>query len=406
MHDNTDDLLQELAELEVADLSPATQQTSDDTPSLTRQDVLLEATEQAQQAAELAQVAADRSLTLSKEQKESIIEISEALGTWRQASRASLKELRASRQKMSIMVGMTAFLSIATIGGGGWLLWQIQKAAEAAKADVLDLLQTQLVVFHQKTTLKLDELAAVVESFQAELNRLAKSGMTTGASAAPAAYQAPVVFSAATETPIIPDLAQEAAHQLHAPTHHKTTHAAEPHATAMGDQAPTGSHKQPYESAHHAGHKPETTLGHSAPPDADLTPKLNKIETALAKVQQQLQQLLAQQKTLNMPQPTRAISPAALADIRKMIAEQNRQLKIIRAALWKLRQQQMGSPQSPKPHNLNRLQQAIETLTHQIQQLKAQQEKMRAELAALKQQTAKLAADRPYSYRAPPLNLE
>ncbi len=414
MHDTTDDLLQELAELETGELPSHARRPSNNVASLPPQDILLEATEQAQQAADLAQVAADRTLSLGKEQKESIIEITEALGTWRQASRATLKELQASRRKMSIMVGMTAFLSVATLGGGGWILWQIQKAAESAKADILDLLQTQMIVSNQKTALKLDELAAVVEAFQAELNRLAKNSITshTPAHSAPK-YQAPVTFTTAEDAHIMPDLAQEMAHlpptitQLHTPA------PSDGQPAPAHTQAPVVFHTPSHEKAktpdtghQHASHPTLQAPAHEPTPSnpVNVAPKLQAIEHALAQVQQQLKQLLAHQKTLHLPQPSRPISPAALADIRKMIAEQNRQLKIIRAALWKLRQQQSAAPS--KSHNLNTLQQAIETLSHQIQQLKAQQEKMRAELAALKQQTAKLATDRPYSYRAPPLNLE
>lgn len=391
MHDNTDDLLEELAELEEADLSPSPSLRPADTSPPPRQDVLLEATQQAQQAAELAQVAADRALALSKEQKENIIEISEALGAWRQASRSSLKALQSSHRKMSIMVGLSALLSVATLSGGGWLLWQIQKATEAAKADILDLLQTQLVVFQQKTTLKLDELAAVVESFQAELNRLAKSGLISGVTPAPAADQSTIPSTEATDSPVIPDLAQEAVHQF------------QPNAVASTNTPSTS----PAHSTQ--GHPPSSAQENEQKtlPAAEITLKLTAIESALTQVQQQLKQLLAQQKTLQLPQPVRNISPAALADIRKMIAEQNRHLKIIRTSLWKLRQQQTSAlSSSTRPDQLKRLEQAITSLTRQIQQLKSQQEKMRAELTALKQQTAKLAAEQPYSYRAPPLNLQ
>ncbi len=396
MHDNTDDLLQELADLESGELNaPAADKTAK-TPSVNHpQDVLLEATGQAQEAAELAQVATDRALSLGKEQKESIIEISEALGTWRQASRAAHKELLSSRKKTAAMLGITAVLSIATLGGGGWILWQIQKAAENAKADVLDLLQTQLAVFNQKTLLKLDELAAVIESLQAELNRPtpADHAKTVPPSSQTPHYQAPVTFGSS--APVTAS----------APTQH-----AQPES---GHEDPPPSHATPPRTAHtdtpSAGAHHTADTGRHAPfADAQLDKRLSAIEKALSDMQLKLHTLLQRQHASQPPHGSSATHSSALAEVRKLIAAQSQQLKIIRAALWKLRQQTTrgGHVQTHGTADLNTIKRALDTLTHQIGKLQAQQQQMRAEIAALKQQTAKLAADRPYSYKAPPLNLE
>lgn len=393
---NSEEMLDLLAEVD----SPAADAPAKKKPEAggaRASEVLLSATEQAQEAAELAQLAADRTLALGKQQKDSLIEMTEALGSWRHASRSALKEIKTARNRVGIMVGLTAFLTVAALGGGAWILWQLKKQGESVKADMLDLLQTQLNLQNQKIQLKIDELAAVVEALQRDLKKM-------GPASSHQASMTPVrILPPGTEAP--------AGHGGHAPAE---THA--PATTAHDTGTPHGpepGHAPAHPAAPSHG-APSHTSPTAAAPTAtvDLTP----LTTQLDQLKAQLQQLLARQQTMHgvhtMPATHGEASPELvrqLNEVRRLVAEQSKQLKIIRAALWKLRQQATvarPAAASKGTENIAALRRAIEQLTRQIRSLQSQQEKMRAEIRALKKETARLSLERPYSYRAPPLNVE
>jgi Mg2+ and Co2+ transporter CorA len=401
MHDSTEDLLDELASLDQdriqldTDMSKVAPTPTPSKPS-SATTVLLEATKQAQEAAELAQIAADRALTLSKEQKESIIEINEALGSWRHASRSAVKEIQAARKHMAIMLGTSIFLSVAALGGAGWILTQVKDQAESAKADVLDLLQTQNALFNQKTVLKIDELATVIESLQTELNKL-QHGIQQ--------HQTRVDIHAAppANTPIA--IAHMSVTNLHAQptTHTKDTVHHEPPAPIHLPAAPQQHATSPIHIEQHTTPEPHVPTIHPPKEAVDIQQQLDQLKTLVEKLLHQQQHVAPQ--TLQSP------SPQALNQIQAMLKEQAKQLKIIRASLWKLRQQQAGMMQKNQPHmaqpaDLVGVKRAIEHLASHIQQIKAQQQHIQQEIQALKQQTAKLATERSYQYKAPPLNIE
>ncbi|WP_294949078.1 hypothetical protein [Sulfurivirga sp.] len=397
---NSDEMLDLLAEVD----SPAADAPAQKKPGAggaRPSEVLLSATEQAQEAAELAQLAADRTLALGKQQKESLIEMTEALGSWRHASRSALKEIKTARNRVGIMVGLTAFLTVSALGGGAWILWQLKKQGESVKADMLDLLQTQLNLQNQKIQLKIDELASVVEALQRDLKNMGPSSHQ--ASMTPVRILPPGAEASSTEPLHEPQAGHDGHAQVeaHGPA---TPHAADTHTAAEAEPAPAHAPAPIHDAPAHAAAAPAAPV--------DLTP----LAAQLDELKTQLQQLLARQQAMHatpsVPAPHGGASPELarqLNEVRRLVAEQSKQLKIIRAALWKLRQQTTvarPTARSGAGGEIISLRRAIEQLTRQIRALQSQQEKMRAEIRALKKETARLSLERPYSYRAPPLNVE
>ncbi|SIN75745.1 hypothetical protein SAMN05443662_0485 [Sulfurivirga caldicuralii] len=407
MKDTADDLLQELESLEDSDAAtPAPDQAQATAPATSPLETLLEATQLAQEAAEEAQIAAERSLTLAKEEKESIIEMSEALGAWRHASRSAIEDVRAARRHMAIMMGVSLIFGAVAMGVTGWMMYQIKYEAESAKADILDLMQTQFTLFNQKTGIKVDELASLIESMQAEVQRMIKE---SAAGLQQHVTPVTIIGGTAADTHVMQP------EHVHGP--------AQPDA---GDHHPSGAPQSAHETAHHpvtaAHHKaaarPTAThttphTGHVAKPVEAAHAPGNAVDThailaRLDTLEQELTALLKQQQRSHItPAPQAAPASKDLAELRKLLLEQDKQLRIIRSALWKLRQQKTlsgGAPSADKNTDLQELKQAIETLTEQVNQLRDQQEALQETVEKLKQETSKL--NQPYRYKAPPLHLD
>lgn len=428
MNDTADDLLLELESLDETDTasSSAAAPQPGVQPHTSPMETLLEATRLAQEAGEQAQIAAERSLTLAKEEKERIIEISEALGAWRHASRSAIEDVRAARRHMAIMMGVSLLFGAAAMGVTGWMMYQIKYEAESAKADILDLMQTQFTLFNQKTGLKVDELASLIESMQAEIQRMLKESAlgvqnhvtpVTIVGGATSAGYTPHGEAGAHDVPHHkpPAIQHTAAHSPAAP------HSASPHgAEHTPASKPAGAHHAPHPMAEHA----PTSTRHGADTEDHDTPQAatysvhapephtqaNPVDTHLIlarldALEKQLTTLLRQQQhsTVHTVQPS-AIPSAGLAELRKMLLEQAKQLHIIRSALWKLRKQQTQASAPEQGNDLTTLKQAIDTLTEQVNQLREQQNAMQKALEKLKQEATKM--NQPYHYKAPPLHLE
>lgn len=414
MKDTADELLQELESLDESDAAtPASDQAQRSAPAASPLETLLEATQLAQEAAEEAQVAAERNLTLAKEEKESIIEMSEALGAWRHASRSAIEDVRAARRHMAIMMGVSLVFGAAAMGVTGWMMYQIKYQAESAKADILDLMQTQFTLFNQKTGLKVDELASLIESMQAEVQRMLKesaSGLQQ--------HVTPVnIVAAGAVADAHPGQSEHgpAPVQAHTGAHHPAA-------------ATQPAHEKPHETAHHgeasAHHKEpvHATPAHAAPHDShapkpaetvhasDNAVDTHTILARLDSLEKQLTALLKQQQHSSIAPAHQVVTGRQdLAELRKLLLEQDKQLRIIRAALWKLRQQQTSTASAahskvPAQNTLTELKKAIEQLSAQVRQLRDQQARMEEELQKLKRETQKL--NQPYRYKAAPLHLE
>ncbi len=413
MKDTADDLLQELESLDDSEGtdSPADAPSSPPPSTASPLETLLEATRLAQEAGEEAQIAAERSLALAKEEKESIIEISDALGAWRHASRSAIDDMRAARRHMAIMMGVSLLFGAAAMGVTGWMMYQIKYEAESAKADILDLMQTQFTLFNQKTGLKVDELASLIESMQAEVQRMLKESGGVQHHVTPVDIVAPGADTAQPSAHAVKHAADtpHGAQAAHAP-HRPATHAPAPPARSA---APETHAAPPAHAADHAANRAAHQVP-QAPAHAAQEPAASGIDThailaRLNALEKQLSTLLKQQQTVHVAAPvhTAAVSPKEIKELRQLLMKQDKQLRIIRAALWKLRQQQAqggGAPSADKKADLQEIKQAIETLTEQVNQLRDQQEALQETVEKLKQETSKL--NQPYRYKAPPLHLD
>jgi len=408
MKDTADELLQELESLGEDERSPAS--ASDATPapnpSASPLETLLEATRLAQEAGEEAQIAAERCLTLAKEEKENLIEMSEALGAWRHASRSAIEDMKAARRHMAIMMGVSLVFGAAAMGVTGWMMYQVKYEAESAKADILDLMQTQFTLFNQKTGLKVDELASLIESMQAEVQRMMKES-TRGIHdhVTPVAIVAPGTAEAEAATP-----GHHASSPAAGESHSTATHplSTQPPAAPHAMHAPAHAAQQPH-AQEHAAHEQPTAAEAIKRGSSDQHLDTRAILTRLDALEKQLVTLLKQQQRTHVPSGNHAAdsNSHALAELRKLLLAQEKQLRIIRSALWKLRQQQSKASTLPSPSagtDLSEIKRAIDMLAKQVQQLREQQQALRETVDKLKKETAKL--NQPYRYRAPPLNLE
>ncbi len=354
---------------------------------------LLEATVQAQTAAELAQVATERCVHLNKEQKESLIEMSEALGAWRHATRSALKELKKEQKKSTLMLALTALLAASTLGGGGFMLYQVKKQVELGKADILDLMQTQMAVQSQSTQLKLDELASTIESLQHSLKQELQQLTLAQNSATPVEVHSHTLQTA-------PD-----------------THPSE---TTETNQLPVMTHaeKQVTTAAiTHSKYAEAHTEQISSTNEHvnDDTARWERLEQAVEQLRQQLAQLEQKISQGAMQPNTRAAqthhtetTPDTLAALQTLLQTQQKDLKVIRSALWKLRQQQRTTTPSSTmdAQTLKQINTTLQHLSKQIEGLKTQQQQMQRALQTLKTHTQTLLKNQGYSYKAPPLEVD
>lgn len=404
---SSDDLLDVLKELNDKDAQhPPSNKSDKKATSTSVPETLLEATEHAQTAAELAQVATERALHLGKKQKESIIEMSEALGAWRHATRSALKELKGEPKKSTLMVVLTALLAASTLGGGGFMLYQVKKQVEVGKADILDLMQTQMAVQNQKTQLKLDELASTIEAMQASLKKEMQQLQTQQQAAASITPFTIRVDDAA----IVPD--------SHAAPHPAPQHTPSPphgggHAPAHAPAAATQHNDDRHPHTAHAAapsHVTAHTPHEAAQPPASAAEdaRWTQLEAAIKQLQAQLAEYLSQTHHTPAPSAAPASDAAALAEVKHLLKTQQHELKIIRAALWKLRKQQhTAAPHAAaSPQALKQLNETVKQLSAQIQALKAQRQQLHKALQALKVQTQTLLKNQSYYYKAPPLEVE
>lgn len=355
---------------------------------------LLEATVQAQTAAELAQVATERCVHLNKEQKESLIEMSEALGAWRHATRSALKELKKEQKKSTLMLALTALLAASTLGGGGFMLYQVKKQVELGKADILDLMQTQMAVQSQRTQLKLDELASTIESLQHTLKQELQQLTLAQTSATP--------VKAHSHT-------RQTAPDTHPPETTETNQL--PVMTHAEKQVSTAAvtHSKDTEA-----HTPEQVSSTNEHVDND-TARWERLEQAVEQLRQQLAQLEQKISQSAMQPNTHAAqtrhteaAPDTLAALQTLLQTQQKDLKVIRSALWKLRQQQRTTTPSSTldAQTVKQINTTLQHLSTQIEGLKTQQQQMQRALQILKTHTQTLLENQGYSYKAPPLEVD
>jgi len=186
MSDTADDLLNELSHLneatdemerQVASASSKKadlKKNSQKAASIDAVTVALEAAKTAHMAAEQSQHAAEKAINLAHEQKNQIVELSDANIAWRQSLRSASKDIKSARNAVSVMMSVTITASLATIGGLGWMLYSLNTQYDQLKGDVLDIITTENTLFNKNLTLKVDQLSSLIEALASDIQRVAQ----------------------------------------------------------------------------------------------------------------------------------------------------------------------------------------------------------------------------------------
>jgi hypothetical protein len=186
MSDNADDLLDELEQLEHAsekmtdDVQQAKNKrdelkTTETVSELDAAALSLESSKTAQLAAEQSQKAAEAAVKMSHEQKAQLMELGDANVAWRQALRTASRDLKSSKNAVSIMMGVSVTVSLSAAGAIGWMLYHQNQQQEAFENEVADILTTETRLFQKDMTLKVDQLASLIESMSADIRHLAQN---------------------------------------------------------------------------------------------------------------------------------------------------------------------------------------------------------------------------------------
>lgn len=174
MKDIADDLLDDLEELEHSSSQLESnvenviknQQTLDKLSGESAMEsavFMLEASKLAQDSAVNSQLAAEVNLKLAKEQKIQIDELHEANNSWRQAMRTATQEIKGSRGFFTGMLITAIILGLIVSALIGGLLYTTNQYNAQFKTELIDLIQTETTLNHRQTTMKIDELASIIE---------------------------------------------------------------------------------------------------------------------------------------------------------------------------------------------------------------------------------------------------
>ncbi|WP_321324216.1 hypothetical protein [Thiomicrorhabdus sp.] len=174
MSDIMDDLLEEVEQLEQStqELESASEQSANQKQQIDKANnkasadanlLALETSKTAQEAAKQSHLAAKTAIKQAEILKEQTLELSESNFNWRQAVRNANKEIESIKGNFTIMLITSITFSLIALGAIGYLMYAIQKQEAQFKGDVLDMVSTENTLLDKKVTLKMDELASVIE---------------------------------------------------------------------------------------------------------------------------------------------------------------------------------------------------------------------------------------------------
>jgi len=174
MSDIVDDLLQEVEQLEEStqaldasvqkNVSQNQQVNESNAKASAEANLLaLETAKTAQEAAIQSHQAAQSSIKQADSLKSQALELTESNFNWRQAVRNAAKDFKSAKSSFTIMLVTSIIFSLIALGAMGYLLYAMQKQEAQFKGEVLDIITTENMLLNKKITLKIDELASVVE---------------------------------------------------------------------------------------------------------------------------------------------------------------------------------------------------------------------------------------------------
>ena len=182
MSDIVDDLLQEVEQLEEStqDLDASVQKNLSQTQKVNESNakasaeanlLALETAKTAQEAAIQSHQAAQSSIKQADSLKSQALELTESNFNWRQAVRNAAKDFKSAKSSFTIMLMTSIVFSLIALGAMGYLLYAMQKQEAQFKGEVLDIITTENTLLNKKITLKIDELASVVEMLSLQVSK-------------------------------------------------------------------------------------------------------------------------------------------------------------------------------------------------------------------------------------------
>lgn len=175
MSEIVDDLLSEVEELEQAtqELETTAEKAKNKTHELDKaktvaasetQLIALETAKTAQEAAVLSQKAAESAIKQSDALKAEVLELNESNFNWRQSVRNASKEFQAVKSSFKVMLVTSVIFSLLAAATIGYLYYSMNKKLADYQGQTMDLIATENALFKKSLTLKIDELASVVEN--------------------------------------------------------------------------------------------------------------------------------------------------------------------------------------------------------------------------------------------------
>jgi len=126
--------------------------------------IALQTAKTAQEAAHESQKAAEASIKQVELLKAEMLELNDSNFNWRQSVRNAAKDFKSAKSSMSIMLTTSIIFSLIVLGAAGYLFYATQKQQAKYQGEVLDILSTENTLLKKHITLKIDELASMIEN--------------------------------------------------------------------------------------------------------------------------------------------------------------------------------------------------------------------------------------------------
>ncbi|WP_038126264.1 hypothetical protein [Thiomicrorhabdus sp. Milos-T2] len=420
MSDIVDDLLEEVEQLEestqalestVKDTSNQNQkaQEANQKASNDASLIALEAAKTAQEASTQSHQAAQSSIKQAELLKAQTIELTDSNFNWRQAVRNASKDFQAAKGSFSIMLITSIVFSLIVLGVMGYLFYAMQKEQAQFKGEVLDIIATENTLLNKKITLKVDELASVIESMTFQVSKLNKAEANTRVNIHPTE---PGMLEENTENKPIDNKEhsqsqhkQAEMHPLpkHETTLHKPTHTEKTHIVKDGHAETAPSHQNTSIDTHNSHSSHDSQPKHEVPSDG-LHKTQSSHETSaqvsshdFSELKALVEKIITKQNSLQsqVKQSSKTVSSGLTpAQVKKLngiswlVRKQEKTLKEIQTRLG------LKTPNTKQGTTNNSIINELKTLQQQQAQLQQNITKMQKAIKTYNETPA------PYSYKA------
>ena len=399
MSDIMDDLLEEVEQLEKStqEIESANQATTTQKQKI--QEVTeevnsnanllaLETSKTAQEAAVQSHQAAQTAIKQAESLKEQVLELSESNFNWRQVVRNANKEIQSSKGTFTVMLTTSIVFSFIAIGAMGYLFYNMQKQEAQFKGEVLDMISTENALLNKKITLKMDELASVIEIMT---ERVAQQAATNAQSVNTGQTE-----SQKPETDTTASVTTERTADVKAET--------ESTSPSHNEEVKTAEHKQQVVQLAQTEEIPEKiAAAEQNKLNATIVAQNEVVAKEYAELKQLVEQMLTEQKAIQAQVQANAKQPVAATS-----GLNSEQLKKLNDISWLIRKQAktLQSIQAKVGLKANNtvMQSKNSEILNELKHLKLQQGALQSQLqemqTALKKFTEQPKEPAPYSYKA------